>query len=30
MSRWVAWRYPHIMDQMDNLEGDEDIDALSN
>lgn len=30
MSRWVAWRYPHIMEQMDNLQGDEDIDALSN
>lgn len=27
-SRWVKWRYPHIMEQMDNLEGDEDIEAV--
>jgi monofunctional biosynthetic peptidoglycan transglycosylase len=28
-SRWVMWRYPHILEQMDNLEGDPDIDALT-
>lgn len=28
MSRRVRWRYPRIMDQMDNLEGDEDIEAV--
>jgi monofunctional glycosyltransferase len=28
LSRWVRWRYPHIMEQMDNLEGDEDIEAV--
>ncbi len=27
-SRWVNWRYPHIMEQMNNLEGDEDLQAL--
>lgn len=27
-SRRVKWRYPQIMDQMDNLDGDEDIDAV--
>lgn len=27
-SRWVLWRYPHIMAQMGNLDGDPDIDAL--
>jgi len=29
MSGWVRWRYPHIMEQMDNLEGDPDVDALT-
>jgi monofunctional glycosyltransferase len=28
MSHRVAWRYPQIMEQMNNLEGDEDIEAL--
>ncbi len=28
MSRWVSWRYPHIMEQMDNLEGDEDVEDV--
>lgn len=28
MSRRVQWRYPRIMNQMDNLEGDEDIEEL--
>ena len=28
ISRRVRWRYPQIMDQMDNLEGDEDIEAV--
>jgi monofunctional biosynthetic peptidoglycan transglycosylase len=28
MSGWVRWRYPHIMEQMDNLQGDPDVDAL--
>ena len=28
LSRRVAWRYPQILQQMDNLEGDEDVDAL--
>ncbi|MFI5196710.1 MAG: monofunctional biosynthetic peptidoglycan transglycosylase [Chitinophagales bacterium] len=28
MSRRVRWRYPQIMEQMDNLEGDEDIEAV--
>jgi monofunctional biosynthetic peptidoglycan transglycosylase len=28
LSRWVRWRYPRIMDQMDNLEGDEDIEDV--
>lgn len=28
MSRRVAWRYPQILKQMNNLEGDEDIKAL--
>lgn len=28
MSRWVRWRYPHIMEQMDNLEGYPDIEEL--
>jgi monofunctional glycosyltransferase len=28
MSRRVRWRYPQIMDQMDNLDGDEDVDAV--
>jgi monofunctional biosynthetic peptidoglycan transglycosylase len=28
MSRRVRWRYPQIMDQMDNLEGDEDVNAV--
>ncbi len=27
-SRWVAWRYPHIMEQMNNLDGDPDIEEL--
>ncbi len=27
-SRWVLWRYPHIMEQMANLDGDPDIEAL--
>jgi monofunctional biosynthetic peptidoglycan transglycosylase len=27
-SRRVAWRYPQILKQMNNLEGDEDIKAL--
>ena len=28
MSRRVQWRYPRIMEQMDNLEGDEDVEAI--
>jgi monofunctional glycosyltransferase len=28
MSRRVGWRYPQIMVQMDNLDGDEDVDAV--
>jgi len=28
VSKRVRWRYPHIIDQMDNLEGDEDIEAV--
>lgn len=28
MSRRVQWRYPHIMAQMDNLEGDEDVEDV--
>lgn len=28
MSRRVRWRYPQVMEQMDHLEGDEDIDAV--
>lgn len=28
MSKWVHWRYPHIMQQMDNLEGYPDIEEL--
>ena len=28
MSHRVSWRYPQIMVQMDNLDGDEDVDAL--
>lgn len=28
MSKWVRWRYPHIMQQMDNLEGYPDIEEL--
>jgi monofunctional biosynthetic peptidoglycan transglycosylase len=28
MSRWVAWRYPHIMEQMGHLEGDPDVEDL--
>jgi monofunctional biosynthetic peptidoglycan transglycosylase len=28
MSRRVRSRYPMVMDQMDNLEGDEDIEAV--
>ncbi len=28
MSRRVQWRYPQILDQMDNLEGDEDVEAV--
>lgn len=28
MSRWVRWRYPHIMQQMDNLEGYPDVEEL--
>ncbi|MES2702072.1 MAG: monofunctional biosynthetic peptidoglycan transglycosylase [Bacteroidota bacterium] len=28
MSKRVRWRYPHVMDQMDNLEGDEDIEDV--
>lgn len=28
LSRRVQWRYPHIMNQMDNLDGDEDIEAV--
>ncbi|WP_262506402.1 transglycosylase domain-containing protein [Sediminibacterium salmoneum] len=28
MSRRVAWRYPQILKQMNNIEGDEDIKAL--
>ena len=28
MSSRVRWRYPQIMEQMDNLEGDEDIEAV--
>ncbi len=28
MSRRVSWRYPQIMQQMNNLEGDDDIQAL--
>ena len=28
MSHRVRWRYPQIMEQMDNLEGDEDVEAL--
>jgi monofunctional glycosyltransferase len=28
MSRFVSWRYPNIMRQMNNLEGDPDIDEL--
>jgi len=28
MSRRVQWRYPHIMAQMDNLEGDDDVEAI--
>ncbi len=28
MSHRVSWRYPQIMEQMNNLEGDEDIEAL--
>ena len=27
-SRWVAWRYPHIMEQMSNLEGDPDVEDV--
>lgn len=27
-SGWVRWRYPHILDQMDNLDGDPDVHAL--
>ena len=27
-SSWVRWRYPHIMEQMNNLEGDEDVQKL--
>lgn len=28
MSRRVQWRYPHIMGQMDNLEGDDEVEAI--
>jgi len=28
MSRRVRWRYPQIMEQMDNLQGDEDVEAV--
>jgi len=28
MSKRVRWRYPQIMEQMDNLEGDEDVEAV--
>lgn len=28
MSKRVRWRYPQIMDQMDNLEGDEDVEEV--
>jgi monofunctional glycosyltransferase len=28
MSRRVRWRYPQIIEQMDNLEGDEDVEAV--
>ena len=28
MSRRVGWRYPHIMEQMNNLEGDEDVEDV--
>ncbi|MCW3122823.1 MAG: monofunctional biosynthetic peptidoglycan transglycosylase [Flavipsychrobacter sp.] len=28
ISHRVAWRYPQIMEQMDNLEGDEDVEAV--
>lgn len=28
MSHRVRWRYPQIMEQMDNLEGDEDVEAV--
>ncbi len=28
MSRRVRWRYPQIMEQMDNLEGDDDVEAV--
>ncbi|XZF15007.1 monofunctional biosynthetic peptidoglycan transglycosylase [Chitinophagaceae bacterium MMS25-I14] len=29
LSTRVKWRYPHIMTQMDNLDGDPDVDALT-
>jgi monofunctional biosynthetic peptidoglycan transglycosylase len=28
LSRRVQWRYPHIINQMNNLSGDEDLDEL--
>lgn len=28
MSHRVAWRYPHILEQMDNLEGDDDVEEV--
>jgi monofunctional biosynthetic peptidoglycan transglycosylase len=28
LTRRVQWRYPHIMEQMNNLEGDEDIEEV--
>ena len=28
VSRRVGWRYPHIMEQMDNLDGDEDVEDV--
>lgn len=30
MSHRVSWRYPQIMEQMNNLEGDEDVEAVIN
>jgi hypothetical protein len=28
MSRRVQWRYPQIMQQMDNLDGDDDVEEV--